>query len=481
MSIKRKVSSSGKIKYQAQVWYDNKFYKAKTFDQEHLAKAWEEATLLKAIKGELLPAAQRAKQRAAEAAQQEIEAALDSPLLPYAQRYVDSQPEWETGQHGASRNNEYLLVAKLLGGTPLRAFDGKEGAKLVRQITKKFYASRQVRSKKPGAADAPPTQALAANTVRLRVSALLRLLTFARDALPNGAQFTVPDMASRKQIGWALPTAHASPRQRTPGAAEFAAVLRVVGADSELGALLQIQDETGCRLGEVRGALGAQVTPFLDEQGQLFGGKLHLPTHKTLHKTQEARDVPLSLAAAKLLLQRKELYGDGPLFPSLRSSDAVCKRFKAACSKARVNDLLTKDFRRAFVNRNKAYVPSVDLIHLLGRSHLIDLENASAAEKGVQAALGHADLQTTLGYTVPELPTLARTFTATSRNAQVLELVQSVQAPESFGTSSNKAAGAAANSQEDPMEARIALTAPTPEVLALARALGTYEECFNSL
>jgi hypothetical protein len=63
MSVRPIVSKSGKIKYQARVWYSNKFYKSKTFDQEHLAKLWHETTLVKAIKGLILPACDQAKQR----------------------------------------------------------------------------------------------------------------------------------------------------------------------------------------------------------------------------------------------------------------------------------------------------------------------------------------------------------------------------------------------------------------------------------
>ena len=89
-----------------------------------------------------------------------------------------------------------------------------------------------------------------------------------------------------------------------------------------------------------------------------------------------------------------------------------------------MKDLLTKDLRRGFVNRNKNCVPTVDLVQIVGKSDQLDLENPSLAEKSVQTALGHKKLQTTKGYSVLDLEVLACTFTATSRNAAVLELVQ---------------------------------------------------------
>jgi hypothetical protein len=130
------------------------------------------------------------------------------------------------------------------------------------------------------------TEPLKPSTVNKRFTALIRLIGFAATQLPEGTQFTVPDMeAHKKYCGWALPPAHANPRQRMASNQELAAVLHAAAPESDLGQLLQTQDETGCRLGEVLHARGAQVTAFFDESGQLFGGTLHLPTHKTFYKT----------------------------------------------------------------------------------------------------------------------------------------------------------------------------------------------------
>ena len=308
-----------------------------------------------------------------------------------------------------------------------------------------------------------------------RLTALIRLIGFAASELPEGTEFTVPDMAAHKKYGgWTLPPAHANPRQRLASDHELAAVLHAADPASDLGQLLQAQDETGCRLGELLHAGGAQLTAFFDASGQLFGGKLHLPTHKTYCKTGKARDVPLSLRAAAILLARKEVCGDGPLFPSLGSTDAVCKRFDSVCAQAGVKDLLTKDLRRGFVNRNKNCVPTVDLVQIVGKSDQLDLENPSLGEKSVQTALGHKKLQTTKGYAVLDLEVLACTFTATSRNAAVLELVQRMppRPPQDCN--------GRAKAQDCPaLAGRIPLPRPSAEVLALARALGTYDQCFN--
>ncbi|QJW85148.1 hypothetical protein HK414_22050 [Ramlibacter terrae] len=114
-------------------------------------------------------------------------------------------------------------------------------------------------------------------------------------------------------------------------------------------------------------------------------------------------------------------------------------------------------------------MPYVDMVHILGDSHLLDADDASAGEKAVQDALGHTTLRTTVAYTVPKEEALARTFTSTSRNAKVLALVDQLEA----GDRRNAIA-------EGPVHVP-APVAPTPEVLALARAFGTYDETFGSL
>lgn len=65
------------------------------------------------------------------------------------------------------------------------------------------------------------------------------------------------------------------------------------------------------------------------------------------------RDVPLSLQGARLLHARKLKHGDGQLFPGLGDTNKVCKDFDTLCSEVGLHDLLIKDFRRSFINRNK--------------------------------------------------------------------------------------------------------------------------------
>jgi hypothetical protein len=116
----------------------------------------------------------------------------------------------------------------------------------------------------------------------------------------------------------------------------------------------------------------------------------------------------------------------------------------------------------------------VALVQLVGKSDQLDLENPSLGEKSVQTALGHKKLQTTKGYSVLDLEALACTFTATSRNAAVLELVQRMppRPPQDCN--------GRAKAQDCPaLAGRIPLPRPSAEVLALARALGTYDQCFN--
>jgi integrase len=186
---------------------------------------------------------------------------------------------------------------------------------------------------------------------------------------------------------------------------------------------LQLYDETACRLGEVTRTPGREITTFVDDEGRILGGNLHLVEHKTKGKTKEERDIPLSRVAAEILQARKDKYGDGPLFPSLGSADAVCKTLAKVCDQAGVKRLQTKDFRRAFINRNKNQVATTDMMHVVGASVELDLKKPSQGVADTQCATGHKRLSTTRAYTVPETLRLSQAFTATSRNARVLALV----------------------------------------------------------
>jgi hypothetical protein len=129
---------------------------------------------------------------------------------------------------------EYLLVGQLLKDKPLQAFSGEAGAQLIVQLKAQWYHCRQSRSKAPRAPDAPALKPLGHNTVRLRLSALLKVLEFAKTQLPPGTEFALPNM-KEDTFEWRLPPAHARPRKEQPSDEEFAQALRTAGPTSDLG------------------------------------------------------------------------------------------------------------------------------------------------------------------------------------------------------------------------------------------------------
>jgi integrase len=121
-------------------------------------------------------------------------------------------------------------------------------------------------------------------------------------------------------------------------------------------------------LGEVLFAKESNVDIFR-AGGTVVGGCLRLANHKTSKKTKVERHVPLSLWAAQIFASRiLGAVGDEGLFKNLGNADAVCKRFDEACRSADIKDLLIKDFRRAFINRNKYCLSSMDLFQVVGKS-----------------------------------------------------------------------------------------------------------------
>ncbi|MBA2962118.1 MULTISPECIES: hypothetical protein [Ramlibacter] len=180
------------------------------------------------------------------------------------------------------------------------------------------------------------------------------------------------------------------------------AALRAVGLDSPLGILIQVLDETGCRPKEVSEAHGSQVTFFYDEEGHLFGGRLHLFKHKTYHKTATRRDVQLSLVAAQLLLDRKKLHGNGPLFPAFNGPDDICKQIEAACEAAGVSDFQSKDLRPASSTATSTRCPSSTCARS-SASPKLDREEPHEALRAAEEATGHKRLNTIKRYVVPNL------------------------------------------------------------------------------
>lgn len=317
--------------------------------------------------------------------------------------------------HGKSRLAEYDLVGRLLADKTLRDFSGKAGARLIKQLLIDWRDDRRPRSKKEPQIGAPAPKPLGDQTLRLRLFALLRIIRFANDKLPSDAPFDVPDM--RGLFEFKPPPAHAAPRDRQPGDAEFARLLAQAGVDSEFGQFTRVIDETGCRLSEVLKATGANVQ-FFTAAGEVIGGYLTLRNHKTARKVGP-REVPLSLLAARLLHARKLKHGDGQLFPGLGDTNKVCKDFDTLCGEVGLDDLLMKDFRRSFINRNKYCVAHMDLVGIVGASSMLDAKNVFPSERALLDAVGHTDIKTTGGYSKPHLANLSQIFTRSSRWAQV--------------------------------------------------------------
>ncbi len=373
-------------------------YCSKTFDTAKLARQFKERALEQVVRGELQPANVRAEQR-------RTHSDLDQSMTHWATLYV------EEITHGSSRLSDYKLVGQLLADKTLRDFGGKAGAQLVEGLAQSWRLDRQPRTKVARPADAPPPKPLSDQTIRLRLTALMRLIKFAKAKLPAGAAFEMPAMD--ELFEFKLPPARSTPREREPLDDEAALLLEHFGVDSDFGHFLRAIDETGCRLGEIRSAEGHQLSIFT-VAGQVVGGYLTLTHHKTCGKIG-IRKVPLSLFAAQILHARKLRYGDGRLFPSLGSTDKVCKEFDSACTALGLSDLLIKDYRRAFINRNKYCVAHVDMVNIVGQSSLLDAENVTPSEQNVLEAVGHVGIGTTSGYANPRLADLANVFTRTSR------------------------------------------------------------------
>lgn len=121
---------------------------------------------------------------------------------------------------------------------------------------------------------------------------------------------------------------------------------------------------------------------------------------------------------------RKLQHGEGRLFGALGSKERVCKDYDEICTEAGLSDILIKDHRRAFINRNKYCVAHVDMVKIVGQSSLLDAGNVTASEKNVQEAVGHTGIGTTAGYATPRLAELANVFTSTSRWSRVAALMQ---------------------------------------------------------
>lgn len=407
--VKEITGPTGKKKYQANVWHKGLFYASKVFDSKSLAVAFKETEELKAVKGGPT-AAQRAQVR-------EENECLARPMGHWADLYVTAHAD----EHGATRLADYRLVGHLVADTPLIAFSGRAGARLIVSLGKAWYTDRRPRTTKPRAEGSPAQKPLKHITVRHRLTALMRLIGFAKSELDDAAEksgkalvkFTMPVLKELFK-DYKLPPAHADPRHRQATDEECRRLLAHFGAKSDMGEFVQMVDETGARLGEIRLATGSNVDIFT-VGGQVVGGCLTLLKHKTFAKVG-IRHIPLSMYAAQILDRRKASFGQECLFPGLPSKDFVCKTFDAACALMEFDEkLLIKDFRRSFINRNKAHAPKMDLVHIVGNSSMLP-EALTQREKATSAAVGHVDDKMTATYSVPDMEENARIFTRTSRN-----------------------------------------------------------------
>jgi integrase len=400
VSIKVVIDGKAKKKYQAQVWFKGKFICSGMFDSKAQAREYHKESLLNVVKNTLVSASERRENRL-------ISEGLHRSMQEWAKLYVE-HPEHPLKKN---RKEEYRKVGRLTAEYTLEDLQGNSGLKLLVELKHLFFASRELASQpEPGAQVEP----LKPNTVRLQLTALCKIIKFAASQLPDEVPYKPIPFGELK-----LPPAHAAPRVRLPKDSEYSRLIRHLGRDSDMGEFLESVDETGCRLSEITGATKANIEFFWVGE-QLVGGCLTLNKHKTLHQVAKPRYVPLSLFAAEIFWRRCQQHDTGSLFPSLKTSDAVCKQFDSACSALSINDLLIKDFRRAFINRNKNQpdLSTWDLISVVGESSI--LKKTTAAEKRVQDAVGHEDAGTTAGYSVADMRQISEVFTRTSRLLRVL-------------------------------------------------------------
>lgn len=404
--IKEVEGKNGKKRYQAQVWYDRKFITSKTFDSLALAQAFKKAKLKAAIEGTLLSAGERRTER-------QLASDLHRPMSEWAKRYIEAN----TAGHGKSRLSEYDQVGRLLSDKTMLDFSGKAGGQLIRELATEWRYMRFIRGTR-GEAIHSPDNPMTDQGLRLRLSALDRLIEFAMDELPDELNYIGP----KKPMDYAPPPAHSNKRTRLPTTDEYAALLSHFGMGSDMSDFLQVIDETGCRLSEVAMARGENVT-FHGISGQVLGGVLTLHRHKTSGKVG-TRQVPFSRYAAQILYARKAKYGESNLFPGLPITDEICKAFDKARQVLGFGDLQIKDFRRGFITRNIGAVSVLELMSVVGQSSLIDMSSLGPQERIVQNAVGHANAKTTLGYVTPEQQAMAQAFTASSRWPSVMNIVQ---------------------------------------------------------
>ena len=171
MSIKLVIDGNGKKKHQAQVWFKGKFICSAMFDSKAQAKEYHERSLLNVVKGALVSASERREQRF-------ISEGLHRSMHEWAELYI-AHPEHPLKKN---RKTEYLLVGRLTARYALKDFQGNSGLKLMVELKHLWFAGRELSSQpEPGAQVRP----LSANTIRLRLTALRKIIQFAASHLPD--------------------------------------------------------------------------------------------------------------------------------------------------------------------------------------------------------------------------------------------------------------------------------------------------------
>lgn len=405
--IKVNTTKAGKKKYQASIWHKGVYYASKTFDDLASAIEYKRNAVLQALAGTLQPAAKRSAQR-------EADAAMHKSMDEWVDSYLESP---SAKKHKSSRINDYRKLGKLLADKKLRHFSGRAGARLVQELAANWKASGGLpRSKADHANPNFQGKPLSDQEVRLRLHALMRVLRFAKAEAPEDCSFQVAKL--EELFDFKMPAAHGKKRTRQPSDEEFVRLVGHFGLGSEMGQLVLLLDESGCRVSEVSTATGEHLHIY-KQDGKVTGGHLHLPEHKTSAATGE-RDVPLSRHAANVLHQRALLFGRGQLFIELGSTDSICEAFDNACKRCGIDGLQLKDFRRAFINRNKYSVSRLDLQAFFGKTSLLDKDDLSPSDRAIIKSVGHTKPDTTTTYTVPDLEKLAAILSSTSRAELVL-------------------------------------------------------------
>lgn len=258
--IKVKTTPTGKNKYQASIWHKGVYYASKTLDDFASAVEFKKHAELQVLAGKLQPASERAAQR-------EADAAMNKGIDQWVEEYLKRADH----KHKSSRTNDYCKLGRLLADKKLRHFSGRSGARLVQELAANWKASGGLpRSKADQANPNFQGKPLSDQEVRLRLHALMRALRFAKAEAPEDCSFQVAKL--EELFDFKMPTAHGKKRTRQPSDEEFVRLVGHFGLGSEMGQLVLLLDESGCRVREVSTATGEHLHIY-KQDGKVIGGQ----------------------------------------------------------------------------------------------------------------------------------------------------------------------------------------------------------------